>query len=119
MNDPVAGARASVAADAEGWYDREEAIMGTRIAVQAWGPRAQVVAAIDAVMADMHRTDELMSTYKPGSQLSQVNEHAYERPVQVDPDIIDVVATAIEYSRLGGGAFQSLHLRSVSPRQGD
>ena len=47
--------------------------------------------AIDAVMAEMHRTDELMSTYKPASQLSQVNAHAYERPVQVDADIIDVV----------------------------
>jgi thiamine biosynthesis lipoprotein len=105
MSDPAAGAHAVASGDAEGWYDREEAIMGTRIAVQAWGPRAQVVAAIDAVMADMHRTDELMSTYKPASQLSQVNAHAHERPVQVDPDIVDVVATAIEYSRLGGGAF--------------
>jgi thiamine biosynthesis lipoprotein len=105
MSDPAAGAHAGAPGDAEGWYDREEAIMGTRIAVQAWGPRTRVLAAIDAVMADMHRTDELMSTYKPASQLSQVNAHAHERPVQVDPDIIDVVATAIEYSRLGGGAF--------------
>ena len=89
----------------EGWHEREEAIMGTRVAVQAWGRRALVDEAIDAVMADMHRTDELMSTYKPWSQLSQVNEHAFERAVQVDPDIVDVVSTAIEYSRLGGGAF--------------
>lgn len=89
----------------EGWHEREEAIMGTRVAVQAWGRRALVDEAIDAVMADMHRTDELMSTYKPWSQLSQVNEHAFERAVQVDPDIVDVVATAIAYSRLGGGAF--------------
>jgi len=57
------------------------------------------------VMADMHRTDELMSTYKPESQLSQVNAHAFERPVKVDPDIIDVVQQALEYSRLSDGAF--------------
>jgi len=88
------------------WYEREEAIMGTRIAVQLWSedPK-QAVDAIDAVMADMHRTDELMSTYKPESQLSQVNAHAFERPVKVDPDIIDVVAKALEYSRLSDGAF--------------
>ena len=88
------------------WYEREEAIMGTRIAVQLWSedPR-QAVDAIDAVMADMHRTDELMSTYKPESQLSQVNAHAYERAVQVDADIIDVVQKALEYSRLSDGVF--------------
>ena len=88
------------------WYQREEAIMGTRIEVQLWSTRPDLaVQAIDAVMAEMHRTDELMSTYKPESQLSQVNAHGYERAVQVDADIIDVVATALDYSRLSNGAF--------------
>jgi thiamine biosynthesis lipoprotein len=88
------------------WYEREEAIMGTRVAVQLWATDADLAArAMDAVMADMHRTDELMSTYKPESQLSQVNAHAFERPVKVDPDIIDVVEKALEYSRLSDGAF--------------
>jgi len=80
--------------------------MGTRVAVQLWTTDADLAArAMDAVMADMHRTDELMSTYKPESQLSQVNAHAFERPVKVDPDIIDVVEKALEYSRLSDGAF--------------
>ena len=88
------------------WYEREEAIMGTRIAVQLWSEDpALAERAMDAVIAEMHRTDELMSTYKPGSQLSQVNEHAYERPVQVDADIIDVVEKSLEYSRLSDGVF--------------
>ena len=88
------------------WYEREEAIMGTRVAVQLWATDAELAGrAIDAVMADMRRTDELMSTYKPGSQLSQVNAHAFERPVQVDADIIDVVEKSLEYSRLSDGAF--------------
>jgi len=88
------------------WYEREEAIMGTRVAVQLWATDPELAArAMDAVMADMHRTDELMSTYKPESQLSQVNAHAFERPVRVDPDIIDVVQQALEYSRLSDGAF--------------
>jgi len=96
---------AATAARAE-WFEREEAIMGTRVAVQLWATDPQLAArAIDAVMEDMRRTDELMSTYKPESQLSQVNAHAYERPVKVDPDIIDVVEKSIEYSRLSDGAF--------------
>jgi thiamine biosynthesis lipoprotein len=45
------------------WYEREEAIMGTRVAVQLWATDPDLAArAMDAVMADMHRTDELMST---------------------------------------------------------
>jgi thiamine biosynthesis lipoprotein len=97
---------AAVPAARAEWYEREEAIMGTRIAVQLWSDdQTRAVNAIDAVMADMHRTDALMSTYKPESQLSAVNAHAYERPVQVDADIIDVVTKAIEYSKLSDGAF--------------
>jgi len=88
------------------WYEREEAIMGTRVAVELWATDPQQAEhAICLVMADMHRTDELMSTYKPESQLSQVNAHGYERPVQVDADIIDVVWQSLEYSRLSNGVF--------------
>jgi len=88
------------------WYQREEAIMGTRVAVELWATDQRLAQrGIDAVMADMHRTDELMSTYKPQSQLSQVNAHAFERPVQVDADIVDVVEQSLEYSRMSDGVF--------------
>jgi len=51
--------------------------MGTRVAVELWSEDAALAErAMDAVIAEMRRTDELMSTYKPGSQLSQVNAHA-------------------------------------------
>ena len=88
------------------WFYREEAIMGTRVAVELWSEDADLATrAMDAVIAEMRRTDELMSTYKPESQLSAVNAHAFERPVEVDPEIIDVVSRALDFSRLSGGAF--------------
>ena len=88
------------------WFQREEAIMGTRVAVELWSEDAGLAArAMDAVIAEMRRTDELMSTYKPQSQLSAVNAHAFERPVQVDPEIIEVVSRSFEFSRLSNGAF--------------
>jgi thiamine biosynthesis lipoprotein len=88
------------------WFQREEAIMGTRVAVELWTEDAALAErAMAAVIDEMRRTDELMSTYKPESQLSQVNAHAYERPVKVDPAIIDVVTRSFEFSRLSGGAF--------------
>jgi len=88
------------------WFQREEAIMGTRVAVELWSEDpALAQRAMDAVIAEMRRTDELMSTYKPQSQLSQVNAHAFERPVQVEEEIIDVVERSLELSKLSGGAF--------------
>jgi FAD:protein FMN transferase len=88
------------------WHAREEAIMGTRVAVELWIEDAALAErAMDAVIAEMRRTDELMSTYKPASQLSQVNAHAHERPVEVNDDIVTVVERGLEMSRLSGGAF--------------
>ena len=60
--------------------------MGTRIDVQLWSTRPTLpCSAIDAVIGEMRRTDELMSTYKPESQLSRVNAEAADHPVVVDP----------------------------------
>lgn len=88
------------------WFYREEAIMGTRVAVELWTDDAELATrAMAAVIAEMRRTDELMSTYKPESQLSAVNAHAFERPVTVDREIIEVVERALEFSRLSDGAF--------------
>ncbi len=88
------------------WYQREEAIMGTRVAVELWSEDAALAGrAMDAVIAEMRRTDELMSTYRPESQLSQVNAHAFERPVKVDREIIEVVTRSLEFSRMSNGAF--------------
>jgi len=88
------------------WFHREDAIMGTRVAVDLWSEDAALAErAMTIVIDEMRRTDELMSTYKPESQLSQVNAHAFEGPVKVDPEIIEVVRRALDMSRLSGGAF--------------
>jgi FAD:protein FMN transferase len=88
------------------WLAREEAIMGTRIAVEAWHEDpAAATAAIDAVIAEMHRIDALMSTYKPESQVSRVNRDAAAGPVKVDPELAALVARSLEFSDMSGGAF--------------
>jgi FAD:protein FMN transferase len=88
------------------WHAREQAIMGTRIAVEVWQTdTAAGTAAIEAVLAEMHRIDALMSVYKPESQLSAVNRDAATRPVKVAPELARLVARALEFSKLSGGAF--------------
>jgi FAD:protein FMN transferase len=88
------------------WLHREESIMGTRIYVEVWHEdRIQGDAAIDAVMDNMRRIDELMSHYKPESQLSRINMHAAVEPVVVDPELFDLIRTSIHYSEITEGAF--------------
>ena len=89
-----------------GWLDREEAIMGTRVYVQLWADDPDKGdAAIEAVMADMRRIDNLMSHYKPESQLSQINERANVEPVQVDKELFDLIKLSTHYSQITEGAF--------------
>jgi thiamine biosynthesis lipoprotein len=88
------------------WHAREEAIMGTRIAVEVWhADPAAAEAAIDAVIAEMHRIDGLMSVYKHESQLSAINRDAASRPVKADPELVRLIARALAFSEMSGGAF--------------
>jgi FAD:protein FMN transferase len=88
------------------WMERTEAIMGTRVYVQLWADDpVKANAAIDAVMAEMHRIDALMSHYKPDSQLSQINAHANSGPVQVDKELFDLIKLSTHYSQITEGAF--------------
>jgi thiamine biosynthesis lipoprotein len=101
----LAGIAATPAAHAE-WLRREEAIMGTRVYVELWAEDAAAGnAAIDAVMASMRHIDELMSHYRPESELSRINAHAAEAPVAVDPELYDVIRESIHYSEITEGAF--------------
>jgi thiamine biosynthesis lipoprotein len=93
------------AAHAE-WYKRTDAIMGTRIYVELWDTdAAHGEASIDAVMAEMRRIDDLMSHYKPESQLSKINQHAADEPVVVDKELFDLIKLSTHYSEITEGAF--------------
>lgn len=96
----------STATHAE-WVERvEDGIMGTRIAVELWADdRAQGDTAIEAVLAEMRRVDAAMSTYKPTSELSLVNQRAAKEPVKIGSELFNLLATALQFSRDTDGAF--------------
>ncbi len=100
-------ALAAPAAAADGrWYRREAAIMGTAVRVELWHADATAAGeAIDAVLAEMRRVDALMSSFRPGSELSRVNRGAETRPVPVSPELFALIRRAQAISRLSGGAF--------------
>jgi FAD:protein FMN transferase len=89
------------------WIEHvEDGIMGTRIGVELWSEDTKKGnAAVQAVLAEMRRVDEAMSTYKPSSELSRLNARAAQQPVVVSQELFNLLATSIEYSKITDGAF--------------
>jgi FAD:protein FMN transferase len=89
------------------WVRRvTDGIMGTRITVELWSDDEQKAqAAIDAVLDEMRHIDDSMSTYKPSSEVSQVNAKAADGPMRISKELFDLLVTAKEYSVITDGAF--------------
>lgn len=101
-----AAAVRAAAAPCGDWLRAEAAIMGTAIRVDLWADDASTGrAAIDAVMAEMRRIDRAMSPHRPDSELSRLNARAAASPVEVSSEMFALLARAVAFSRLSGGAF--------------
>ncbi|MCG6899972.1 MAG: FAD:protein FMN transferase [Gammaproteobacteria bacterium] len=88
------------------WYQQEAAIMGTSINVELWHDDAEQGRALtQSVMDEMQRIDDLMSTYKPTSELSYINAHAADGPVAVSTELLSLIIRALDYSVITDGAF--------------
>jgi thiamine biosynthesis lipoprotein len=102
----VAAAACPVDAEAGQWLTREEAIMGTAIRVELWCEEpASGQAAIDAVLAEMHRIDRTMSPHKPDSELSRINRDAHREPVALSNEMFLLLVQAQRFAQLSHGAF--------------
>jgi FAD:protein FMN transferase len=87
-------------------YEASRLSMACVYALELYGTDERALPAIaDAALDEVDRIDRLMSHYKPDSPLSRVNREAASRPVTVDAELFDFIATAIGYSRQTGGAF--------------
>jgi thiamine biosynthesis lipoprotein len=101
-------AAAGLAAPAHAEWVRRitDGIMGTRITVELWSEdNAKGEQAIDALLDEMRHIDESMSTYKPTSEVSQVNAKAAAGPMKISKELFDLLVTAKEYSVITDGAF--------------
>ena len=101
-------ASVAIAAPAQAeWVRRvSDGIMGTRITVELWTEdRDKAEQAIDALLEEMRHIDDSMSTYKPTSEVSQVNAKAADGPMRISKELFDLLTTAKEYSVITDGAF--------------
>jgi thiamine biosynthesis lipoprotein len=80
--------------------------MGCAYGIVAYGDDAGALPSIvEAALDEVDRIDRLMSHYKPESPLSRLNREAGRGAVAVDPELFDLIAEAIRYSRWSDGAF--------------
>jgi thiamine biosynthesis lipoprotein len=81
--------------------------MGTWVHITVWGyDDVAAVAAIDAAFAELERIDRLMTTWTDTSEVSRINLAAGSgKPVQVSPELIQVLERAQEFSKMSDGAF--------------
>jgi FAD:protein FMN transferase len=80
--------------------------MGTVYEIAAYDPTPEHASrAIDEAFAEIVRLDEVLSNYKPESELSQLNRNAHFHRVKVSPDLYRVIEESVKYSRLSEGKF--------------
>ncbi len=88
------------------WLRADKAIMGTAIEVQLWAEdAARGEAAVEAVIEELHRIDNLMSTWKPESEISRINSGAAKVPVPAGEELRSLIKQAQTISEHTRGAF--------------
>ncbi|UUF13576.1 MULTISPECIES: FAD:protein FMN transferase [Flavobacterium] len=60
---------------------------------------------INEVIAEITRIENLISDWKPDSQVSQVNQNAGIKPIKVDREVFELTQRAIKLSQITNGGF--------------
>jgi thiamine biosynthesis lipoprotein len=80
--------------------------MGSTYSVVVYGnDEARLRAAVEDASEEARRLDHLLSNYIPASEWSQVNREASSKPVRISPELFQLLAACVEYSRESDGAF--------------
>ena len=85
---------------------RAQMQMGTVVKITAVARNESLAqAAATAGFAEIHRLEELLSTWTPTSELSRVNSSAGGMPISVSPETMTVVQGALQVAEMTGGGF--------------
>jgi FAD:protein FMN transferase len=80
--------------------------MGTVFEIAAYDQSSEHASvAIEKAFDEVVRIDALLSNYKRGSALSQLNHSAHFHTQRVPPDLYRAIAEGVQYSRLTNGKF--------------
>ncbi len=87
------------------FYGETRILWGIPVTVLAYGDRDLVFRAVGEAFSEIGRVGERLSYYLPGSDVSRINRSAGIKPVKVSEETLEVIRTALEVSRITGGAF--------------
>lgn len=65
----------------------------------------QAAQRIEEAIAEIERIENLISEWRPQTQISEVNRQAGIQPVKVDKEVFELTKRAIQYSEMTDGAF--------------
>lgn len=93
-------------ANAQVLQKRTVKLMGSRFDITiVANDSASAEAYIDTVIAEVDRIENLISDWRPQTQVSEINRNAGIRPVKVDKEVYDLTERALSLSELTDGAF--------------
>jgi len=85
---------------------KKKYIMGTVFEIAAYSRSSEHASfAIEKAFEEIVRIDDLMSNYKPESELSHLNESAHFHTERVPPDLYRIIEQAVQFSKLSDGKF--------------
>lgn len=88
---------------------RTQMQMGTLVTITSVAlNRQHAHEAASAGFQEIHRLEELLSTWRATSELSRVNAAAGMNPIQVSPDTLKVLEASLEMARMTEGGFNIL-----------
>ncbi|WP_285652022.1 FAD:protein FMN transferase [Allomuricauda sp. NBRC 101325] len=87
-------------------YQRTLKLMGSRFDLTVVAKnQAEGDEYMDMAVAEISRIEKLISSWDPNSQTSEINKKAGVAPVQVDPELYQLIERALKISKLTQGAF--------------
>jgi thiamine biosynthesis lipoprotein len=89
-------------------FKETKIVMGTVVEITvAHRSEATARAAMIEAMGELQRVDDLMSHYKPGSMVSEINREGASRKIQVEEGVFQLLREALSISRASQGAFDA------------
>ena len=87
-------------------HEESRVVMGSTATVRVCGSEpAERRQAVTDALDEVDRVDRLLSHYRDDSPLSRLNREAANGPVAVVPELVDVLAECLRWSRDSDGAF--------------
>jgi len=87
-------------------YEASVSSMGTVFTVVAYGEKKGFLAsAVQLAFDESGRIDQLLSNYKPESELSRINANGAGQPLVISKEMAELLRNSLNYSRQSEGGF--------------